>query len=63
MPLDKNGKTKTYRPDLYLAEQDKWVEIKGFFRKDAQDKWDWFHSSYANSELWNKPKLIELEIL
>jgi signal peptidase I len=54
---------KTYRPDLYLIEEDRWVEIKGYMRKDAQEKWDWFVSQYPNSELWNKSKLEELGIL
>jgi len=53
----------TYRPDLYLADENKWVEIKGFFRKDAQEKWDWFISHYSNSELWDKKKLENLNIL
>jgi hypothetical protein len=53
----------TYRPDLYLIEEDKWVEIKGRFYEDAKQKWDWFHREYPNSELWNHSKLIELGIL
>ena len=63
MPSNDNGRAKTYRPDLYLADQDTWVEIKGYFRKDAQEKWEWFHSNYTNSELWDKSKLKELGIL
>ncbi len=54
---------KTYRPDLYLEDQDKWVEIKGYFRKDALEKWNWFQSEYPNSELWDQKKLKELGIL
>jgi len=54
---------KTYRPDLYLFSSKKWIEIKGYFRKDAQEKWDWFHKEYPNSELWNKTKLEEIGIL
>lgn len=54
---------KTYRPDLYLEDEDKWVEIKGYFRKDALEKWDWFQSQYPNSELWDKKKLKEMGIL
>lgn len=53
---------KTYRPDLYLILEDKWIEIKGYFRKDAKEKWDWFHSLNKNSELWDKNKLKELNI-
>ena len=57
------GNIKTYRPDLFLIEQNLWVEIKGYFRKDAREKWDWFHEKYPNSELWDKFKLKEKGIL
>lgn len=48
---------KVYIPDCYLPIEDKWVEIKGRFLGDAKEKWDWFHSTYPNSELWDRPKL------
>jgi hypothetical protein len=51
---------KTYRPDLFLINENKWVEIKGYFRKDAREKWDWFHETFPNSELWDESKLTEL---
>lgn len=54
---------KTYRPDLYLFSTKQWIEIKGFFRKDAEEKWNWFHTEHPNSELWNKEKLVGLNIL
>lgn len=54
---------KTYRPDFYLIEKAIWVEIKGYFRKDAQEKWDWFKSEHPRAELWDKKKLKELRIL
>ncbi|MBI2449299.1 hypothetical protein HYV49_03300 [Candidatus Pacearchaeota archaeon] len=54
---------KTYRPDFYLIKENKWIEIKGYFRKDAKEKWDWFHKEYPNSELWDKKRLKELKIL
>jgi len=53
----------TYTPDCYLPDQDLWIEIKGYFRKDAKEKWDWFHKEYPNSELWDKKKLKEMKIL
>lgn len=58
----KKGKLSTYRPDLYLVDDNKWVEIKGYMRGDALDKWTWFQSEYPNSELWNETKLKELGI-
>jgi hypothetical protein len=57
------GLLATYRPDLFLINEYKWVEIKGNFRKDAQEKWDWFKSEYSNSELWNENRLKEIGIL
>jgi len=54
---------KTYRPDFYLLQENKWIEVKGYMRKDAQEKWDWFHETYPNSELWDKTKLKSLGIL
>ena len=54
---------KTFRPDLYLPDEDKWIEIKGYFRDDAEEKWNWFHKEYPNSELWDKAKLKEMGIL
>ena len=54
---------KTFRPDCYLPDENKWIEIKGYFREDAQEKWEWFHKEYPNSELWDKKKLKEMKIL
>lgn len=54
---------KTYRVDAYLPETDKYIEIKGYFRKDALEKWKWFHQTYPNSELWDKNKLTKLAII
>jgi hypothetical protein len=63
LPASEFGVRKTYRPDLYLNDAELWVEIKGYFRKDAKDKWDWFHSIHRKSELWDEQRLIELGIL
>ena len=54
---------KVYIVDCYLPERNIFVEIKGYFRKDAQEKWEWFCKEHSNSELWNKKKLKELGIL
>ena len=55
---------KTFRPDCYLIGKRKpWIEIKGYFRDDAQEKWDWFHKEHPNSELWDKNKLKKMKIL
>lgn len=53
-----------YRPDLYIKDIKKWIEIKGYiFRQDALDKWNEFKKIRPNSEFWNKEKLKELMIL
>ena len=57
-----NGKNRTYRPDLYLEDSQAWIEIKGQFRNDAKEKWDWFHAEHPNSELWDRTKLHSLGI-
>ena len=61
---------KKYFPDLALIDLSKnwldglkFVEIKGYFRKDAEEKWNWFHKEYPNSELWNESVLREKGIL
>ena len=59
----KRGTIVTYHPDLYLINTNVWVEIKGYMREDAQEKWDWFHKEYPNSELWNLKQLKNMGIL
>jgi len=54
---------RRYFVDLHLKEQNLWVEIKGWFRGDGKEKWDWFHSEYPNSELWNEQFLKLKDIL
>lgn len=61
--LTSKGNQSTYRPDAYLIKENLWVEVKGFMRKDAQEKWDWFRREYPNSDLWDKKRLKELGIL
>lgn len=62
--LTKRGNKKVYFVDLYLPGRDLYVEIKGYFiNKISKQKWDWFHSEYPNSELWNKEKLKEMKII
>jgi len=55
---------KTYRVDLYLTNEDKYIEIKGYFRNAmGKEKWEWFHSTYPNSELWMEPELRAMGIV
>jgi len=54
---------RTFTPDCYLPNEDLWIEIKGYFREDAKEKWAWFQKNYPNSELWDKQKLKEMGII
>jgi hypothetical protein len=40
-----------------------WIEIKGWLTEKSKQKWEWFHSTHVNSQLWNKQRLSELKIL
>ena len=62
IPFDMPNKQR-YFIDLYLKEQDLWIEIKGYKRPKNMEKWYWFHSEHPNSELWDKQKLQLLGIL
>lgn len=55
---------RTYRPDLYLiGQKNPWIEIKGYFRDDAEEKWQWFHNiKKPNSQLWDRKKLKKIGI-
>jgi len=43
-----NLETTTYTPDFYLPESDTYVEIKGWWRDDAKEKFDLFKKLYPN---------------
>ena len=60
-----SGRKTTYRPDMYImGKRNPWIEIKGYFRDNAKEKWDIFHTqTKPNSELWDKDKLKEMNIL
>lgn len=41
-----------------------WIEIKGYFHNSlSKKKWEWFHSMNPNSQLWDRDRLEELDIL
>ncbi len=54
---------RKYFCDFYIPNRNLYIEVKGRFIRDAEEKWDWFHKKYPNSELWDKNKLKELGIL
>lgn len=62
--LTPTGKKSFYTPDLYLPDQNLWIEIKGFFRdEESKLKWEWFHQTYPNSEIWFEEQLLQKGIL
>ena len=54
---------KLYIMDAFLPDENLYIEIKGYKREKSMKKWDWFHKEYPNSELWDKSKLKEMNIL
>jgi hypothetical protein len=61
-----NNKNTTYRPDFYLMNENKFVEIKGYFRdeisKQKTDKFKELYSKYYNYEILFKEELKNLGI-
>ena len=60
--LDKDG---TYTPDFYLIKENKYIEIKGWWRDDAKVKYDSFQEQYPNIiiEVYDKVILKKLNVL
>jgi len=41
-----------------------WIEVKGWLSTVGKKKWEWFHTTNPlNSQLWNKPKLVEFGVI
>lgn len=55
----------TYTPDFYLPEQDKYIEIKGYFTDYAKNKINIFRQLYANInyEILEKQQLKDIGVL
>ena len=53
----------TYRPDLFLIKEDKWVEIKGWSRDKFKKKWAYFILDHPTAELWTRKILKSKGIL
>lgn len=58
-------KEGTYRPDFYLTNEDKFIEIKGWWRDDAKEKFEAFKQTYPEIliDLIEKDKLLELKLV
>jgi len=59
-----NNKYVSYTPDFYILEEDKYVEIKGWWRRDTEQKFYVFKKQYPNIkiELLMKKDLKKLGI-
>lgn len=60
--LSRRGKPSVYTIDLYIKDgafAGHFVEIKGRWWKDGNDRrnWEWFHSAHVNSMLWMRSEL------
>ena len=56
---------ETYTPDFYLIDDNKYIEIKGWWREDAKIKYDKFIEKYKdiNIEIYDNKKLKEIGVL
>ena len=54
---------KVYIPDFFVEEDNLWIEVKGYWYKDAKEKWDAWKKEYPelNVMLIDKKTLQELE--
>lgn len=49
--IDSNGKRRTYTPDFYLVDSDKYIEVKGYEKEDDQYKIDCLKNNGINIEM------------
>jgi len=56
---------KTFIIDLFLIDSQTYVEIKGWLRDSAKEKWDLFLQEYPllKAEMWMKSKIREIQNL
>lgn len=69
-PVLKSGKRTFYFIDAYIKSGEYanvWIELKGTFNRKnghvGKEKWEWFHATHPNSQLWTCDRLIEIGIL
>jgi len=53
----------TYTPDFYLPETNTYVEIKGYWYREAKTRYLKFRRKFGNIELLNKQRLKKLGVL
>ena len=54
---------KSYIPDFFVEEDNLWIEVKGYWYKDAKEKWDAWRREYPELKIMliDKKTLQELE--
>jgi hypothetical protein len=64
-PVLINEKTFHYIPDFYIKEENYFIEVKGFWRLDAKEKYNLFLMQYPeiNIKIWDKTVLKFLKII
>lgn len=57
-----DGIESTYTPDFYLPDKELFIEIKGYWRKDAKKKYKVFKETYPNIKIniYGKKELKQL---
>ncbi len=57
---------RAYIVDAHILDghfADMWIEIKGWMRPEALEKWTWFHATHPNSVIWTQQILKHYNIL
>jgi hypothetical protein len=49
--LEINGKKTTYRPDVFVRDLNLWIEIKGYWRDGAKEKFEAFKNRYLEERI------------
>lgn len=64
-PITIDGKKATYTPDFYLVDDDLYIEVKGWWRSTYLAKHKAFREAYPDIkiEVWDKTKLLELNLI
>lgn len=64
-PIVVNGKKTTYTPDFYLVDEDRYIEIKGYWRPRYIEKHRVFCDTYPEIKInvYGKSELLQLNLI
>ena len=51
----------SYTPDFYLPKLDKYIEVKGYWREDAKNKFNEFKTIYSNKSIYVMDNIKKLD--